>query len=103
MIDLDPNNLEWRCCLYSANKFKRNAVAINKNKSEPSAEEKRAIIDAYNLPEAKFDPRVRNGYAYCLAELVSYSSRQRSEVMSFGSKTFYGLSDAVKLIMDEVK
>lgn len=100
MIALDPENLEWRNCLYVIMVFKRQ---LSQNKYEPTSEEKTAIIEANNLPGAQHDPRIRLGYIMCLANIVSHSSKSGSSVISFGSETFLSCRAAVDFIRNEAE
>lgn len=97
--------MEWRFRLYTVHRLRR----INTNKFEknnnnrPSNEEKRAIVTAYSLPNAQFDPRICLGYSFCLAEEISYSAKQNLNTFTFGKTTFNSLNEAVSTISVEVK
>lgn len=93
--------MEWRTCLYALIVFERQNGGGNKY--DVTAEEKRTVIDAYNLPNAKYDPRIRLAYISCLAALVSNTSRERMSTLSYNARTFYSLDEAVHFIRDEAE
>lgn len=96
---MDPENLEWRYCLYSVLRFKR---AANKTIAKPSQEEIDVITEADAKRNAKFDARICLGYAFCLAELLKSSGKVFSPIR-YGSKVFCREEEIIKCIREKVE
>lgn len=99
LVKLDPENLEWRFCLYSVLKFKR---AAGNNFSTPSPEEIDVITEADGKRYAMFDARICLGYAFCLAELLKTKGKMFSAI-KYGSKVFNREEDVLQCIRAKVE
>lgn len=96
---MEPENLEWRFCLYSVLRFKR---AASRDFSTPSQEEIDVINEADSMRYAMFDARICLGYAFCLAELVKSSEKHFSPI-KYGRKVFYSAVEALECIRSKVE
>ncbi len=99
LVRMDPENLEWRFCLYSVLRFKR---AASKSFSSPSQEEIDAIVDAMDKRYAMFDARICLGYAFCLAEILKSSGKVFVPI-KYGGKVFYREPEVLECIREKVK
>lgn len=96
---MDPNNLEWRNCLYLLLRYKR---ALTSYFSSPSAEEIDAIISADAKDNAIFDARICLGYAFCLAGILQSSGKALSAI-KYGKKVFYSAYEVLQCIRAKVE
>lgn len=99
MIKMDPDNLEWRCCLYLLLRYKR---SLTKYFSSPSVEEIEAIIEADAKDNAMFDARICLGYAFCLAEMLKSSGKVFAPI-TFGKRVFYSAYEVLQRIRAKVE
>lgn len=96
---MDPENLEWRFCLYSVLRYKRAAIKAYGN---PSQEEIDVITEADAKRYAMFDARICLGYAFCLAELLK-SSGKVFHPIRYGRKVFHREEDLIECIREKVE
>lgn len=61
---MDPGFADWKHRFYLIEIYKRR---IN-GEPMPSEEDLQPISDAYEIPNAKFNPYIDLGYVFCLAE-----------------------------------
>ncbi|XP_037049248.1 uncharacterized protein LOC119083616 [Bradysia coprophila] len=97
LIRMDPENLEWRFCLYSVLRFKK---AASKSFGTPSQEEIDVIVEAMDKRYAMFDARICLGYAFCLAEILKSSGK--FVPIKYGRKVFHRESDVLECIRAKV-
>lgn len=95
---MDPDNLEWRFCLYSVLRFKR---ADGKYFSAPSKEEIDVINEAIEKRYAMFDARICLGYAFCLAEILKTSGKMLP--IRYGRAIFYREEEVLQCIRAKVE
>lgn len=96
---MDPENLEWRFCLYSVLRFKR---AATKRFSGPSQEEIDVVVDAMDKRYAIFDARICLAYAFCLAEILRTSEKLFVPI-KYGRKLFRCEAEVLECIREKVE